>query len=116
MAVAPPPCFPSRCNATTAPGAAGSPAGFHLACASSVGFHAAPAGDEWAGGLDGEQMAALRVLFLDGHSGPMNDMLSLLRQLGVQDRLIDGFLIGQVSSLQPPLLRISPAHILMHSQ
>ena len=38
----------------------------------------------------------LRVFFLDGHTGPANDMLAILRRLGVREEDVDGMFFGQV--------------------
>ena len=38
---------------------------------------------------------ALRVFFVDGHSGPMNDMVATLKSLGVQPENIEAMLLAQ---------------------
>ena len=39
---------------------------------------------------------SLRVFFLEGHSGPMNDMIATLRgQMGATTETIDGMLLAQ---------------------
>ena len=37
----------------------------------------------------------LRIFFLDGHSGPMNDMIATLLHAGVESEAIDGMLMAQ---------------------
>ena len=40
-------------------------------------------------------LTGLRVLFFDGHSGPMNDMIATLRTMGISDDDVEFILFGQ---------------------
>lgn len=88
----PPSCQHSRPRHETCDPAAASTA---CTCASASPFHA-PAPASPGAGAAPPSLRGLRVLFLDGHVGPLNDMAStLIDDLGVLPRDISLLVFGQ---------------------
>ena len=72
-------------------------------CAAARGFHATSQPDTWRSS-DPQLYSGLRVFVLDGHVGPLNDMISfLVAELGVDPRNIDGMYFLQAMTMKKML-------------
>lgn len=91
---APPPCLAA--SASCAPTST-------CDCSAARGFHAASVpGDTWRS--SDPKLSGLRVFVLDGHVGPLNDMISfLVAELGVDPRNVDGMYFLQAMTMKKML-------------